>query len=449
MRTHTIRGMVRLRRSRIDRGPISTAGLLVRFTAAGLIVLLSLAALIAIVARQAGIDQATESARQVTYVTARGVVEPRLDAAVIAGDPAALRSFDTAMRKYVLQGSLVRVKLWNADGKIVYSDEPRLIGQQFPLGPEEQEALRRQGSSASEISDLSRPENKFEIPYQKLLEVYVGVRGTNGEPMLFEAYFEYRAVTEAGQAAWRRFAPPSLGALLVLELVQIPFAWSLARRVQRQQRDRERLLQHAVDASDAERRRIAGELHDGVVQELTGLNYALDAMRLGNPTEGQRAELIAGGASRLRASIGSLRSLLVDIYPPNLADEGLASALAELAGGLERTGVDVRLETEGTEDLPPATAALLFRTAQEVVRNVAAHSGAREVLIKAERGDGRATLIVDDDGRGFDDSRLGESGSNGHLGLRSIGDLLAESGGTLTVRAAPGQGTRVEAEVPV
>ena len=420
-----------------------------RFTAAGLIVLLSLAALIAFVARQAGIEQATESARQVTYVTARGVVEPRLDAVVIAGEPAALTAFDQAMRKYVLQGSLVRVKLWNADGRIVYSDEPRLIGQQFPLGPEEQEALQRQGSSASEVSDLSRPENKFEIPYKKLLEVYVGVRGTNGEPMLFEAYFEYQAVTEAGQAAWRRFAPPSLGALLVLELVQIPFAWSLARRVQRQQRDRERLLQHAVDASDAERRRIAGELHDGVVQELTGLNYALDAMRLGHPTEGQRAELIADSASRLRGSIGSLRSLLVDIYPPNLAEEGLTSALAELAAGLERAGIEVRLETDGAEELPPAVAALLFRTAQEVVRNVAAHSGAGEVLIKAGRSDGRAVLIVDDDGRGFDESRLGERSSNGHLGLRSIGDLLAESGGTLTVRAAPGQGTRVEAEVPM
>ncbi|MGW7681514.1 sensor histidine kinase [Kribbella sp. NPDC054772] len=439
--------MGRLRRA--DRGPISTVGLLVRFTAAGLIVLLSLAALIAFVARQAGVEQATESARQVTYVTARGVVEPRLDAAVVAGQPAALRSFDEAMRKYVLQGSLVRVKVWNADGKIVYSDEPRLIGRQFPLGAEEQAALQRQGSSASEVSDLSRPENQFEIPYQKLLEVYVGVRASNGQPMLFEAYFEYRAVTEAGQAAWQRFAPPSLGALLVLELVQIPFAWSLARRVQRQQRDRERLLQHAVDASDAERRRIAGELHDGVVQELTGLNYALDAMRLGQPTEGQRAELIADSASRLRGSIGSLRSLLVDIYPPNLAEEGLASALAELAAGLERTGVQVRLETDGAESLPTAAAALLFRTAQEVVRNVAAHSGAREVLIKAGREDGRAVLVVDDDGRGFDESRLGERSSDGHLGLRSIGDLLAESGGTLTVRAAPGQGTRVEAEVPV
>jgi two-component system NarL family sensor kinase len=450
--------MGRLRRA--DRGQLtersegtrqdgSTVGLLVRFTAAGLIVLLSLAALIAFVARQAGVEQATESARQVTYVTARGVVEPRLDAAVIAGQPAALTAFDQAMRRYVLQGSLVRVKLWNADGRIVYSDEPRLIGQQFPLGAEEREALQRQGSSASEVSDLSRPENKFEIPYKKLLEVYVGVRGTNGEPMLFEAYFEYRAVTEAGQAAWRRFAPPSLGALLVLELVQIPFAWSLARRVQRQQRERERLLQHAVDASDAERRRIAGELHDGVVQELTGLNYALDAMRLGHPTEGQRAELIADSAGRLRGSIGSLRSLLVDIYPPNLAEEGLTSALAELAAGLERAGIEVRLETDGAEELPPAVAALLFRTAQEVVRNVAAHSGAGGVLIRAGRSDGRGVLIVDDDGRGFDESRLGERSSNGHLGLRSIGDLLAESGGTLTVRAAPGQGTRVEAEVPM
>jgi len=435
-------GMVNLRGS-------STAGLLVRFTAAGLIVLLSLAALIAFVARQAGTEQATESARQVTFVTAQGVVQPRLDAAVIAGTPAALQAFDAAMRRYVLQGSLVRVKLWNADGKIVYSDEPRLIGASFPLGAEEAEALRIQGSSESEVSDLSRPENRFEVPYKKLLEVYVGVRGTNGEAMLFEAYFQYKAVTDAGQAAWQRFAPPSLGALLVLELVQIPFAWSLARRVQRQQRERERLLRHAVEASDAERRRIAGELHDGVVQELTGLNYALDAMRLGNPTEGQRAGLIADSASRLRGSIGSLRSLLVDIYPPNLAEEGLESALAELAAGLERTGMEVRLETERAANLPPAVAALLFRAAQEIIRNVASHSGAREVLISAGRSDGRATLVIDDDGRGFDETRLDERSSGGHLGLRSIGDLLAESGGMLTVRAAPGQGTRVEVEVPV
>jgi signal transduction histidine kinase len=299
------------------------------------------------------------------------------------------------------------------------------------------------------VSDLGKPENRFDIPFRKLLEVYVGVRGIDGQPLLFEAYFRYDAVTQAGDAAWKRFAPPSLGALLALELMQIPFAWSLAQRVQRQQRDRQRLLQHAVDASDAERRRIASDLHDGVVQELTGLNYTMDAARLGQPDEGRRAELIAVSATRLRRSIGALRSLLVDIYPPNLAEEGLASALAELAAGLERTGVDVRLEAEGAENLPSATAALLFRTAQEVVRNVAQHSGARSTLISVGRHHGKATLVIDDDGRGFDEIELEKQASRGHFGLRSIGDLLADAGGGLYVRAAPGQGTRVEAEVPL
>ncbi|HZO63545.1 MAG TPA: ATP-binding protein [Kribbellaceae bacterium] len=437
-----------LRRRLGERRPVSTVGLLLRFTGAGLIVLVSLAAVIAFVARQAGTEQASDAARQATYVTARGVVEPRLDAALIAGEPAALDQFDAAMRQYVLQGSLVRVKLWNADGRVIYSDEPRLIGTTYRLGAEEAEALRAQASD-SEVSDLSRPENEFEIPYNKLLEVYVGVRGTGGQQLLFEAYFRYDAVTEAGQAAWRRFAPPSLGALLVLQLVQIPFAWSLARRVQQQQRERERLLRHAVESSDAERRRIAGDLHDGVVQDLTGLNYAMDAMRLGSPTEGQRAELIATGAGQLRRSIGALRSLLVDLYPPNLAEEGLAAALTELAGGLERAGLQVRLDIDGADGLPPDTAALLFRAAQEIVRNVSTHSGARSVQIVARRHDGVAALSVDDDGRGFDETELDDRSGHGHFGLRSIGDLLAESGGSMTVRAAPGQGTRVDVEVPV
>jgi two-component system, NarL family, sensor kinase len=309
-------------------------------------------------------------------------------------------------------------------------------------------ALRQQGSD-SEVSDLSRPENRFETPFGKLLEVYVGVKSTTGQPLLFETYYKYDAVTEAGEAAWRRFAPPSLGALLVLELVQIPFAWGLARRIRRQQAEREGLLRHAVEASDAERRRIAGELHDGVVQELTGMTYALDAARLGQPDEAHRTELITNTATRLRASIGALRSLLVDIYPPNLAEEGLASALADLTDTMTRHGIDVHLDTDGTERLPADAAALLFRTAQEAVRNVIAHSGARAASIRVVYGDDTATLVIDDDGRGFDDLELDESSTNGHVGLRSIGDLLARSGGGLSVRAAPGQGTRVEAEVPV
>ena len=157
--------------------PVSVAGLVARFTVAGVVVTAVLLVVIALQARQAGTEQAVESAREVTWVTARGIVEPRLTPQVRAGDrPRLTASFDEAMHQYVLQGSLVRVKLWNADGTVVYSDEPRLVGQTFPLGDEELEALRDQ-STDSEISDVSRPENQYERPYEQLLEVYVGVTG--------------------------------------------------------------------------------------------------------------------------------------------------------------------------------------------------------------------------------------------------------------------------------
>jgi signal transduction histidine kinase len=425
-----------------------TAGLVARFTAAGVVVLLALTALIALAAREAGTEQASEAAGQVTWVTGKGVVEPRLDAAVINGEPAALAAFHEAMRTYVLRGSLVRVKLWDADGKVIYSNEPRLQGNTYPMDTIELEALRQQ-RIASEVSDLSKPENQFEIPYGKLLEVYVGVRATNGQQLLFESYFRYDTVSEAGLAVWRKFAPIALGSLLVLQLVQIPLALSLARRVRRQQRERESLLQHAVDASDAERRRIAGALHDGVVQQLTGVTYALDAARLGKPNETRYGEVIAAATAQLRDGVSALRSMLVDIYPPNLAEEGLPSALAELASGLEHAGLRVDLDTDGAGELPPVTAGLLFRSAQEVLRNVAEHSDARHVEIVVEVRDQRARLTVDDDGRGFDEEMLGERAEVGHFGLRALSDLLVNAGGRLRVRSAPGAGTKVEAEVPV
>lgn len=426
----------------------STRMLVARFTAPGVVVLLALAALIALAARQAGTEQATEAASQVAWVTAKGVAEPRIDAALLAGDPAALAEFHKAMRTFVLQGSLVRIKIWDIDGRVIYSDEPRLQGKAYPLDPGEVQALLQQRTD-SDVSDLTKPENQFEGGYGKLLEVYVGVRASTGQLLLFESYFRYDAVNDAGLQVWRRFAPIALGALLVLQLVQIPLAASLARRVRRQQRERESLLQHAVDASNAERRRIAGELHDGVVQQLTGVTYALDAARLGNPDENQRAAVITKAAGDIRDSIGALRTLLVDIYPPNLAEEGLPSALAELASSLERTGIEVELDTEICTDLPPVTAGLLFRTAQEALRNVAEHSQARRVEIILETGNGHARLSIDDDGRGFDHDQLGEQASGGHFGLRALSDLLADAGGTLAVRSAPGAGTKVEAEVPI
>jgi signal transduction histidine kinase len=428
---------------------VSAGALVARFTIAGVVVMALLATAIALLAQEAGKNQAISSAQQVTAVTAHGIAEPRLTAAVVQGDPTALTQFNAAMQRYVLRNSLVRVKLWNADGRIIYSDESRLIGQTFPLGEEEREALLGQGRPDSEISDLGRKENQFEVPFGKLLEVYVGVRSITQEPLLFEAYFAYDAVVEAGKQQWKSYGPPALAALLLLELVQIPFAWSLARRLERQQLERQELLQHAVDASDAERRRIAGDLHDGVVQHLTGLTYALDAARLQGPDSERDSELIARTATQLRTTTGELRSLLVDIYPPNLAEEGLPAALTELASGLENVGVRVDLDVDSTADLPPEVSSVLFRSAQEVLRNVVNHSQAQNVELQAVCDGSNAVLVIDDDGQGFDQGDLASRLTNGHIGLRALGDLVARAGGRLTVTSAPGQGTRAEVRVPL
>jgi signal transduction histidine kinase len=231
------------------------------------------------------------------------------------------------------------------------------------------------------------------------------------------------------------------------ELALIPLACLLLRQSKRRQR--ERLRAQAVRVRDLERRRLVGELHDGVVQDLAGINYALERLRLGGMSADQRGEVIADCAGRLRHSIATLRTLLSDVYPPDVARRGLGGALSDLAERLERAGMDVRLEVSEAECLPPAVSALIYRAAREAVRNVVTHSGAKEVVIRAARRGRQATLVVEDNGQGFDETRLRERLGAGHFGLRSTRDLMAGFGGVLQVRAAPGLGTCVEVQVPV
>lgn len=411
--------------------------LIAGFTGAGVLVTLGLAVVIGLVARDRATVLAIDQVAQIATATAHGVVEPRLTDGLLTGDPAAVADVDAAVRSAVLGHSLVGVIIWDADGRIVYSDDRGSIGQRFDLDEDERRALTgvSQAAGVTESGDGSG----------RALEVYTGVRTTSGVPLLYEAYFRYDAVVEAGWDAWRAFAPWSVGALLVLELVQIPLAVALARRLQRRERQRERLLRHAVDASTAERRRIAQDLHDGVVQELTGITYGLDASRMAG---GASAAGAAEAAGRLRESIGSLRTLLVDIYPPNLAEEGLGSALGELAAGLRRRGPEVVVHLEEVDEVGPGEAALLYRAAQEAVRNVASHAGADRVEMSLLARPDTWLLVVTDDGRGFDADDRATWRASGHFGLRALVELVDDAGGTVAVGSAPGRGTRVSVEVP-
>jgi two-component system, NarL family, sensor kinase len=417
----------------------------VQFAVTGTLALLLLGFLAVTLLRNTGKSEAIRDARQTTRLAGEGVVAPAITPALERGDPRAIAAMDRLLKRSVLREPIVRVKVWNASGKIIYSDKHELIGSGYKLGEDELKALQGRTDDA-EVSDLSRPENRFERPEKKLLEVYLGIRTPRGHPLLFEAYQRYSSISASGTRLWKRFLPALIGALVLLELAQIPLAWSLARRLQRGQREREALLRRAIDASEHERRRIAQDLHDGVVQTLAGVSFNLAAAAEELPEGSHARAAVEEGAEQARRSVRELRTLLVDIYPPTLQRAGLQAALADLLSGVGDAGCDVHLRVDPPElRLPPETEALLFRAAQESVRNVRAHAGADRLDVSVVQTNGRVALEVADDGRGFDPA----ASANGHFGLRILADIARDADAQFEVDSSPGRGTKVRLETAV
>jgi two-component system NarL family sensor kinase len=421
----------------------------VAFALSGLAVVALVALAVAFEIRNLARSEAVHDARKQTTLTGHGIVEPALTTAVVRGDPAAIERLDRVVRQRVLSSDVVRIKVWNAEGKIVYSDEPRLIGKRFPLGAAELAVLRSRTVS-TETSDLSRPENAYERGHGELTSVYLGLRAQDGTPVMFEEYLRSSAIAGDSSGVARRFVPVGVAALIVLALLQIPLAWRMARRMRDAQRDREELLQHAIEASDRERQTIAAGLHDGVVQELAGVSFQMAAaIEHDRDDPAKLSGALRAGAAGTRNAIRQLRSLLLEIYPPALRDQGLASALPDLAAPLTARGVDVAITVDVGSDISTHIEQLIFRTAQEAMRNVGEHAAATHVDLAVSGDNGALSLRVSDDGRGFDEPTLSQRRSEGHMGLAMLRDLAEAAGGTLEVRSAPGSGTTVELEVPV
>ena len=421
----------------------------VQFALAGLAAVAAVGLVAAYLLKEEGIDEAIRDAQRLGSLSGEGIVEPAVADGLLRGDPAALSRVDAAVRDYVLgRDGIVRVKIWDADSRIVYSDEERLIGERFELGAEELETLRG-GEAEAETTDLSEPENRFERSDVDLLEVYLPIQTPAGEPLLFETYIRSSFVTSTGERIWSTLAPVLIGAILVLAALQLPLAFSLARRLRRGQQEREELLERAIDASEMERRRIAQDLHDGVVQDLAGVSYSVSAAanrarREGNP----EAPGLGEAGSRLRQSVRDLRGLLVEIYPPDLHRAGLSAALSDIVGGLNARGLETDCSVPENLRLPADIETLLFRISQEAVRNVLAHAEAEHVAIAVNAADDRVTLEIEDDGKGFSPQPDGST-PRGHFGLRMLEDLTREARGTFGVDSAPGRGTRIRVEVPL
>jgi signal transduction histidine kinase len=429
-------------------GP-TTRSVIVRF-AVGTLVAIAVAVVGGyFVLRTVAIDQAKEQTRTRVKLEAK-LVETEVHDGLLRGHAKAVRAVDDAVVGRVLSNSIVRVKIWSPAGRVLYSDEPAEIGGQYALDAG-QHRLLRNGGAEVEVTDLNRPENALDRQEGRLLEAYTRIRTPSGTPLLFEIYQRFGSVTSDARGLLRKLAPPILGAIGLILLVQVPLLWSLMRRLQLSHEQREGLLANAVTSSRRERRRVASYLHDGPVQELAGLAFSLAPVADRAETRGADgdAAVVRKVIDRLRGTVRDLRALLVDLHPPTLAAAGLNAALRDLASPLSAKGTEVELRVEGDDLLDPDTQALVYRVAQEAVRNVIAYADASTVSIAVDTVDSTARLLVADDGRGFRAETREQRRAEGHLGLSLVEELAQQAGGSLTIDSREGAGTRVRLEVPL
>jgi len=435
--------------------PVSGRRVVVQVVAAIVGVLLVVGLAGVTVVRRIAEREAVNDAAQQTDLLAVSVIMPALPEALADGDAAARAAFDEVVRGRVLGDRFVRVKVWSPTGTVLYSDATALVGARFTLD-EGARAVLSAPATVAEVSDLGRPENVHERGQGRLLEVYRPVWTPSGRPLLFETYTRYGTVTSRTGDLWRGFGGIVISSLLLFLVLLLPLLWTLLDRQRRALAQREHLLRLAVDASEEERRRIAADLHDGVVQELVAASLAV-AVAAERPAAGTAtaAGTTAGtaglrdSAAAVRAAVAGLRTLLVDIYPPTLRTAGVAGALEDLAAQVRVRGPEVVVEVdrEVADALPDGTQRLVYRIARETLRNAAKHSGAARVTVTLGRhGDG-VRLEVRDDGAGFVPDRAAVDARPGHLGLRLLADLAAEHGARLAVSSAPGAGCRWRLDV--
>ena len=402
-----------------------------------------------LVARSMSERVAIDEARTRGDAFARAVAAPMVTAAVRNGSAPETAAFASVMEGRLRQGSIVHMKLWGVDGTVLWSDEAALIGRTFRL----EEPVRSQAGGSfthAELSDLSRPENASETSEDKLLEVYVGTTDADGVPMIFETYWSAARLHDHEQQLLGVIAPLSLGGQLLLLLLMVPLGVFLARTATHTMRERNRMLHHALSASDLERRRVSELLHDGVIQDLAGLGYTLPTATQhlpDGPETGRVRDILDRATALIRHDVTALRRMLIDTYPPSLEVGELGRPIHELAAKAEESGVVVSVEI--LVDAPPAldTNRLVYRIVREALLNVVAHSGGNRAWVRIAADSERVEVSVRDNGVSVGTADPGDQES-GHFGLRLLSDTVGDLGGELTIETLDTGGTVLKASFP-
>ena len=220
---------------------------------------------------------------------------------------------------------------------------------------------------------------------------------------------------------------------------------------QRAEEAHRQVLRRLADAEETERGRISRELHDRLGQDLTGLKLGLQLIRKQEPLAPPVQESIGKLEQLADGLMRDIHRLAWELHPAALDDLGLEAALRRYAAEWsENNGVPVDFHSDGVEAhrLPLQLETTLYRITQEALTNVTRHANAKRVSVLLERRPDHVSLIVEDDGSGFD-AGIQASAAQGKLGLLGMRERVTLAGGTLEIESTPGVGTTVFVRVPL
>ncbi|OBB11853.1 ATPase [Mycolicibacterium setense] len=246
----------------------------------------------------------------------------------------------------------------------------------------------------------------------------------------------------------REFTPRDVELLLVIGrlIAGALHQARLHRQLVARERAHENFVEQVIQAQEIERRRLAGDIHDGISQRLVTLSYRLDAAARAVEPDAV-AEQLAAARELVTLTLQEARAAISGLRPPVLDDLGLSGGLASLARSIPRIPIDVDLaETRVPDHIELA----LYRIAQECLQNVVKHAEAERARLTFTVEDGVARLEIVDDGKGFDtfEHPLGSDEMGGY-GLLSMAERAEIVGGRLNIRSRPGAGTTVIATIPL
>ena len=389
--------------------------------------------------------------------------------------PAHIATLDRLLEDTPLGQQIVAFKVWDANGRVLYSAEPAAIGQTFPMGESLQAAWT--GEVESEISTLDAAENILERTQRsELLETYSPVRLGGSDEIIAVAEFYQtvdalqRDIATAQQRVWLAVGLSMTGIYLLL-------AGFVGRASDTIDRQRDALSDQVIQLTDLlaqnealhdrvrraaarttalnERvlRRISADLHDGPVQDLGLALLRLDPVaahvaETEPPGSAIRGDLDVIHGSMQRA-LGEIRAISAGLGVPQLNDLTLPQTLARAVRVHEgRTGTAVAFDLDGTPDRASLPVKItLYRLVQEALTNAYRHAGGAGQAVSLRYDSGRLHVAVSDTGPGFVDGGAAEWDK--HLGLVGMRERVESLGGNFRVASAPGQGTRVIADLRI